>query len=342
MSHQGYCYRFDLMNGHTKMNVNPLKELCEIIHGLGEIIPRKDTVEIIQSVLIKQMILLIYQIRKSAILLNNEIISIKHVVYVLKNHKTILIRILSYYLLKDTIQQLNKLSDTGENKKEKGNYKTSKLELFDKDIIQNITNFEDVSIKIDDPSTALAEIDFTTADLSPDNTKVKSVFKILRNAIVELKLKINITEEEVRRSNKTRLIRANDISIILTASGYDGFEVCRRKNFHKTNIGEQLLLQVHKSLPWNIKYNNQVKDVLLFLAKETISCIIDRVFENRECTDSCDENNSTIIKKKKYGSILVDEIMSVIKSAWKTPFEEICYPYDEEDEFFNNQLIFEL
>lgn len=52
-------------------------------------------------------------------------------------------------MLKDTIQQLNKLSDTGENKKEKGNYKTSKLELFDKDIIQNITNFEDVSIKID-------------------------------------------------------------------------------------------------------------------------------------------------------------------------------------------------
>jgi len=71
-----------------------------------------------------------------------------------------------------------------------------------------------------DPATALAEIDFTTKDLSPDNTKVKSVFKKLRNAIVELKLKINITEDEVRKSNETRLIRVNDISIILTAK-YD-------------------------------------------------------------------------------------------------------------------------
>lgn len=52
-------------------------------------------------------------------------------------------------MLKDTIQQLNKLSDTDENKEKKGHYKTSKLGLIDKDIIQNITNFEDVSIKID-------------------------------------------------------------------------------------------------------------------------------------------------------------------------------------------------
>lgn len=48
------------------------------------------------------------------------------------------------------------------------------------------------------------------------------------------------------------------------------------------------------------------------------------------------------IQKIKYGSILVDEITSVIKSTWKTPLEEIHYPYDEEDAFFNNQLIFEL
>jgi len=106
---------------------------------------------------------------------------------------------------------------------------------------------------------------------------------------VELKLKINITEEEVRKSNETRLSRVNDISIILTAkydnclllfniwwfylylfidfSEYEGFEICRSKNFNKTKIGEQLLLQVHKALPWDITYNNQVKDVFLFLAK---------------------------------------------------------------------------
>ncbi|XP_022180663.1 uncharacterized protein LOC111040903 [Myzus persicae] len=320
------------------MNTNILSELCEIIHGLGERMPRKDTVEIIQSVLIKQMILLIYQIRKAAILLNHQNISIKHVLYVLKNHKVTLIRILSYYLLNDSIHRITSLSDTDLSKEKKEKHKP---ELIDKNIIEHFTNLENESIKTD-PATSLATIDFTTKDLSPDNTNVKSIFKILRNEIVDLKLKINITEEEVRKSNETRLLRANDISIILTANGYEGFETCRRKNFRKNKTGELLLLQVHKALPWNIKYNNQVKDVLLFLAKETIHCLIDRVFENRKCTDICDENNSTIMKKKKYGSILVNEIRAVITPTWKTPLEEIRYPYDEHDVFFNNQLIFEL
>lgn len=70
----------------------------------------------------------------------------------------------------------------------------------------------------------MANIDFTTKDLSADNAKVKSVFKRVRNAIVDLKLKINITEEEVRKSNEIRLIRANDISIILRAE-YENFSL---------------------------------------------------------------------------------------------------------------------
>ncbi|XP_015375972.1 PREDICTED: uncharacterized protein LOC107170385 [Diuraphis noxia] len=317
-----------------KMNTNMLTDLCEIIHGLGERLPRKDTVVVIQSVLIKQMILLIYRIRKAAILLNHQNISIQHLLYVLENHKIILIRILSYYMLKDTIFKLNALSNIDENKKKN---KKHKQELIDKNVVENITNLQDEFVKTD-PVTALTAIDFTTKDLSPSNIKVKSIFKKLRNAIVDLKLKINITEEEVRKSNEIRLIRANDISIILTPDAYEGFEMCRRKNFHKSKIGERLLFQVHKALPWDITYDNQVKDVLLFLAKETINCLIDRVFENRKCTDICDENNSSIIKKKKYGSILVDEIIAVI--TWKSPLEEIHYPYDENDLFFNNHLIF--
>jgi len=66
----------------------------------------------------------------------------------------------------------------------------------------------------------LAEMDFTKKEIPHGNTKILSIFKKLRNAIVELKLKINITEEEVRKSNESRMIRANDVSIILSAK-YD-------------------------------------------------------------------------------------------------------------------------
>jgi len=71
--------------------------LCEIIHGLGERLPRRDTVALIESVLLKQMILLVYRLQKAAILQNNQYISVKHLLYVLKDHKVTIIRILSYY-----------------------------------------------------------------------------------------------------------------------------------------------------------------------------------------------------------------------------------------------------
>ncbi|XP_026819805.1 uncharacterized protein LOC113558523 [Rhopalosiphum maidis] len=316
-----------------------MTELCEIIHGLGERLPRKDTVELIQSVLLKQMILLIHQLQKAAILHNNQYISVKHILYVLKDYRVTLIRILSYYYLKDTIKKLSKLGNTEKPEKRKRNKKLELLGFFKDDMVENITNVEDESLQID-PAAALAAIDFTKKDVSPDKIHFKSIFHKLRNTIVELKLKINITEEDIKKSNESRLMRANDISILLTARAYEGFEICRRKSFHG-RLGDKLLFQVQKALPWDITFNSQVKDILMFLAKETIQCLIDRVFENRKCKDSCDENNLAVMKKTKYRSILVDEVISATKFVWKIPLKEIHYLYKEEDTFFNEQLIFD-
>uniref|UniRef100_A0A2S2P1Y9 Uncharacterized protein n=1 Tax=Schizaphis graminum TaxID=13262 RepID=A0A2S2P1Y9_SCHGA len=135
-------------------------------------------------------------------------------------------------------------------------------------------------------------------------------------------------------------MRANDISILLSARAYEGFEICRRKSFHG-RLGDWLLFQIQKALPWDFIINSQVKDILMFLAKETIQCLIDRVFENRKCKDSCDENNLAVMKKTKYRSIQVDEVISVTTSVWKIPLKEIQYLYKEEDTFFNEQLIFD-
>lgn len=75
----------------------------------------------------------------------------------------------------------------------------------------------------------MAAIDFTKKDVSPDRIYFKSIFHKLRNTIVELKLKINITEEDIKKSNESRLMRANDISILLTAR-YDYSLYCLMYN----------------------------------------------------------------------------------------------------------------
>jgi len=72
-------------------------DIREIFHGLGERRPRFDTVTEIQSVLLKQMVLLIYQARVAADTKFNFQIKLKHVLHVLQNHRLTLIRILRYY-----------------------------------------------------------------------------------------------------------------------------------------------------------------------------------------------------------------------------------------------------
>lgn len=50
-------------------------------------------------------------------------------------------------------------------------------------------------------------------------------------------------------------------------SRYEGFQICRRKNFQNKKIGDLLLKHVHEYLPHDIEYNKDVKEILLFLAK---------------------------------------------------------------------------
>lgn len=62
----------------------------------------------------------------------------------------------------------------------------------------------------------MTSIDFTTKDLSRDNIKSKSIFNNLRNSIADMKLKINVTDEDLKKSTESRIMRANDFSIVLS------------------------------------------------------------------------------------------------------------------------------
>lgn len=68
-----------------------------MFHGIGERRPRIDTVTTIQLVLLKQMTLLIFQSYQISCQENNAKITIKHVLNILQNYKSTLIRILTYF-----------------------------------------------------------------------------------------------------------------------------------------------------------------------------------------------------------------------------------------------------
>lgn len=94
-----YSSRFENNYLYLILHINLFiffSDIREIIHGLGEKRPRIDAVKTLQSVLVKQMALLIYQTQLAAYK-NNSKIHIKHIIYVLKDYKYTIIRLLSYY-----------------------------------------------------------------------------------------------------------------------------------------------------------------------------------------------------------------------------------------------------
>jgi len=68
-----------------------------MVHGLGERKQRKDTMATIQSVLFKQMALIILQAHKVAHQHDKNEISIENVIFVLQNHKMTIKRMLKYF-----------------------------------------------------------------------------------------------------------------------------------------------------------------------------------------------------------------------------------------------------
>lgn len=117
------------------------------------------------------------------------------------------------------------------------------------------------------------------------------MFYQVATAIMELKLDLNITKEDVNATIEARQIRVNELSISISNeyvkcftkqlivynifiqgtylfyfSCYESFQLCRRKNF-QNKIGELLLFQVHKALPPEVNYGKEVKELFLFLAK---------------------------------------------------------------------------
>jgi len=128
------------------MEFNLLQDIREIFHGLGERKPRLDTVQAIQSVLLKQMALLIFQTQQVAKQNTKKKIVIKDVLYVLRNNKQTLIRILTYYLLKDNMRKVTSISHTSETDQINNTVKNKKSNLKNKqstdDFVDTIFNIE--------------------------------------------------------------------------------------------------------------------------------------------------------------------------------------------------------
>ncbi|VVC40437.1 Transcription initiation factor IID, subunit 13 [Cinara cedri] len=326
------------------MNFDILQGIREIIHGLGERRPRVDSVKLIQSILVKQMVLFISKTLQVALEFKHRKVSMTHVIYVLQNHKYTLIRILTYYLMKENIYKISVASEVEGNEVYGDNVINKSTLSVDKDLVEAVLNFNKKNEIMElNPINVFTSTYFKTKFVSKGRGKRKSVYKMIVNAIVALKLDINITNEDLRIATEARKLRVNELSIALSSHGYEGFQLCRRKNFHNTKIGIALFEEVNRALPSNIHYSKDIKEIFMFLAKETIACLFDHICENRKLKnsspflDTMPTNPES--KKNKFESIRVDEITAVTSSIWDQSLENIQIPFKINNKLLNNKLI---
>ncbi|XP_050531602.1 uncharacterized protein LOC126900165 isoform X2 [Daktulosphaira vitifoliae] len=335
------------------MDLDLIQDIREMMHGLAERKQRKDTVALIQTVLFKQMTLLVY---KAAYGVSNEKkienISVKDIIFVLKNHKHTLIRMLRYYLLKGNMYKFTAVTNiekTEENleesKAKKPKLDNSNLKAFDsaKEIAEATSDFDFHDTNgFDLISSWVAN----SSCKNQGNSKKPTVYNSIMNAIEELNINVDLTNEnDVRNATEPRKVRADELALILSPSAYECFQVCRTRIFHNKK-GEMLIEKVCEALPFNIKYKSQELDILLYLAKETIATLIDRVYQNKEkiitnkqyITNPEKTNNDIQVKKP---PITVEDIIETTQNIWKQPIDYLPVPLKENDEFFKSELIFD-
>lgn len=133
----------------------------------------------------------------------------------------------------------------------------------------------------------MTSINFKIKEIKNGRPITKSIYNQIVNSLKEFKPDLKITKDDIDNSRKTRQLRVNELSLVLSPrylkslliiiciflfimfiifSRYETFGHCRRKTFLNKK-GDFLLHEVHKALPFNIFYTKDVKAVFLVLAK---------------------------------------------------------------------------
>jgi len=329
------------------MDFDIVQEIREMVHGLGERKQRKDTMATIQSVLFKQMALVILQAHKAADRRGKKEISIEDVIFVLQSHKYTIKRMLKYFSLKENIHKLTAASNI-EDQEQSAN-KAKKTKLTNDPAEQLFTTTPDFEFCKSTDLDLLNNLAENYIFKLNNSTKKTGIYSGIGKAVKQLNLDINVTtEEHFHNVTESRQIRINELAILLSPDAYVGFELCRSRSFHNKR-GELLLNKVHRALPVDVHYKHQVRDIFLYLAKETVACLIDHVYENRKQFIVAESESINVVgenafpsKSKKREAITVEEITAIVAKTWSRSLNDIHIPFRENDTFLNSHLIFDL
>ncbi|KAF6214212.1 hypothetical protein GE061_008951 [Apolygus lucorum] len=270
-------------------DVSFVPDIQRMMYGLGDVPqPHVESAALIESITLDQILSLLHQASEIMELRGGTVLAPEDILFLMKrNHKS-LKRLITYLGVKDEAQ----LHSSALN----GNLPSGAVPD-----IMTIPETEEDILKF-------PQVDLNTPlDWKKGRKKYCLVF--LKN--------LNIEESDLNQlvdlAKETRLNRINNIALSLSPMAYESFHAARCKSFCSNNITfGRFLKWVAKRGGWNEEISQPVLDILIYVAKETVACVVDMVMTLKEEADLKTKKCSVLSS-----AITPDEIREVIRQCGK-------------------------
>ncbi|CAB0006236.1 unnamed protein product [Nesidiocoris tenuis] len=235
-----------------------------MMFGLGDVPhPLAESAELVESVVLDQMISVLRQASEIAEVANRETIAPEDILFIMKRNPKALKRLIIYLGVKDEARiHANLLKPTPEETLPEG------------------FAVENVSHEVDSEEPSVRFSHSGRIGLSEWNKGRKKYCLAFLKTIGIDESDLNQVVDIVK---ETRLNRANNQALSLSSTTYESFHAARCESFCSANMSAARFLKwICVRGGWKEEVSQPVLDILVYLAKETIACIIDMVMTLRE------------------------------------------------------------
>ncbi|XP_050428428.1 uncharacterized protein LOC126838220 isoform X2 [Adelges cooleyi] len=305
------------------------KEIFDVMFGLGECNAYPETVISVQSILCKQIAMLFVQAESIARIRASDEICVIDLVFILRKYKYTLNKMVHYYKQREGINSSHSenIETPADNERP---FKKPKLsDCFSSDKISNDILPAVNNVSLDSSSNiscSKSTVDTTDTEiLNPYAVeKGHTIYHNIIDALKELDIDLTDFDEQIVNAHNSWACKTVGAMMKCEPELSEHYQKCKSMSFYDFEFVKKIL----ENMDCHISYEIYAYDILHFLAKETLSCLIFRIHQNRQKKKSTlgepssIEEIDNILATKIENRITVDEVLEITNEIWCPLYEK--------------------
>ena len=245
--------------GNSRMSYT--QEIQQMMYAFGDYEkPLYESAQLIESIVHNQMTTLLSEANRIAQIRGSRVLGIEELLFLMRSDRTKLCRLVKHLSAKDSKQRLESELKLGT--------------IDDNEVYDNETNNEENN-NLEDLSGVASNSDELTAKPPQQTKRVKLCYDFLSSIDSLGTLLVVFDDNFIDNIKQERDMRTDRMSNNMSESNYLKFSECRRISFANKSRPTKFRDWLLKESTIEIKPNALALEVLQYLAKETVSQIVD-------------------------------------------------------------------